>query len=330
MSASRTLPALAALLCFSSAQSAELKLPRDGWVSWEVPAVENAPASCCWTGMTKSTLQQTTCQLDEKSDGQNRGSRDETTDAVKIYVRLAGGKVEKLHSLSASCPVAANGPIQSLTTNEDDSARWLIAQAKQGADARRSIGQNALAALAIHRSETAGNAMVDFARNDPREETRKWSVFWLSLMRGAQGAEITSSVMFTDPEAEVRKHAAFALAQSKTPRVAADLTRLGNTDKAGDVRAQAWFWLAQTGLPATEAAISGAVRQDPEDHVREQAVFALSQLPDERATRALIAIAEDRSLPREQRKRAVFWLSQSQVDSAQAYLEQVLARSASR
>jgi HEAT repeat protein len=59
--------------------------------------------------------------------------------------------------------------------------------------------------------------------------------------------------------------------------------------------------------------------------VREQAIFALSQLPDGRGTRALIATAEDRSLTREQRKRAVFWLAQSESDEAQAYLQKVLA-----
>jgi hypothetical protein len=35
-------------------------------------------------------------------------------------------------------------------------------------------------------------------------------------------------------------------------------------------------------------------------------------------------VAEDRSLSREQRKRAVFWLTQSESEAAQAYLERVL------
>jgi HEAT repeat protein len=94
----------------------------------------------------------------------------------------------------------------------------------------------------------------------------------------------------------------------------------------GEVRAKAWFWLAQTGAAESEQAIGAALRKDADDNVREQAIFALSRLPDERATRALIAAAEDRALSREQRKRAVFWLSQSEADAAQAYLEKVLAR----
>jgi HEAT repeat protein len=58
--------------------------------------------------------------------------------------------------------------------------------------------------------------------------------------------------------------------------------------------------------------------------VRDRAIVALSRLPDERATKALIAAAQDRSLSRELRKKAVFWLSQSDSDAAQRYLEQVL------
>jgi HEAT repeat protein len=104
--------------------------------------------------------------------------------------------------------------------------------------------------------------------------------------------------------------------------------RLGTTDRAGEVRGLAWFGLAQPGAADAAAAIGAALKKDQDDEVREQAIFALSQLPDERATRALIAAAEDRSLSREQRRRAVFWLSQSESASAQAYLEKVLARAA--
>jgi len=104
------------------------------------------------------------------------------------------------------------------------------------------------------------------------------------------------------------------------------LVMLGNTHERPGVRSKSWFWLAMSGMPDAESAIASAVRTDPDDEVREQAVFALSRLPDERATKALIAAAEDRSLSREQRKRAVFWLSQSESTAALAFLDKVLAR----
>ena len=255
--------------------------------------------------------------------------RDMTTSALKVYARTTSGRIDRLQVLAASCPVETKTPVQELgDVQADDSARWLIARVKEGSvDARKheSIGEHALSALAMHRGDVAGGAMKAFA-HDEQVETRKSSVFWLSMLRGTEGADIASSVMFNDKEPEVRKHAAFSLSQTRSPRAAADLIRQGNTDKVGDVRAQAWFWLAQTGAAEAEQAIGAALRKDADDHVREQAIFALSQLPDDRAAKALIEVAQDQSLSREQRKRAVFWLSQSESDAAQAYLEKVLAR----
>jgi hypothetical protein len=332
----RTLRAIAqSLVLFAAmpqAKAAELVLPKDGWVSWQVEAVEDAPDWCCFSGWKDRNLSRTACKLDDGRDGYNISDRDATTDSVKVYARLAGGKIERLQALSSTCPVETKSPIRDLgSVSTDDSARWLITQVKQAADGtgrHGSLADKAMPALAAHRGAVAGDALAGFARSDGRTEVRKQALFWLAMMRGPAGAEITSSVMFNDKDEEVRKHATFAITQSKSPRIAADLIKLGNSDKVADVRAQAWFWLAQSGAPEAEQAIMAALNKDSDDHVREQAVFSLSQLPDERATRALIAVAENQSLTREQRKRAVFWLSQSESDSAQAYLDKVLARAA--
>jgi hypothetical protein len=320
---------LLALVVAPPARSAEPKLPRDGWVSWPVAAVEGAPAWCCFESHKGRDSKRGACQLDGHSNG--FGNRDdETTDTAKVYARTTAGKLDRLQILSATCPVETKTPVQPLDgVSEDDSARWLVTLAKQSdrdAVTHEPIGESAMAALAMHRGDFARDALAGFARNDARVETRKWAVFWLGQLRGDEGAGIVSSVMFADQSAELRKHAAFALSQSNSPRVAPDLIKLGNTDKVGDVRSQAWFWLAQTGAPQAEDAIVAALKKESDSEVREQAVFALSQLPDERAARALIAAAQDQSLPREQRKRAVFWLSQSESDAALAYLDKVLTQ----
>lgn len=311
------------------ARPAEPQLPRDGWSSWEVPAVDGAPAHCCFDTWKNGNGSPVACKLDKRNNTFGTRDGDSPTDAVRLYARTTGGRLDSLHVYAARCPVEAKTPIQDLgSMTSDDSARFLIPLVKKdGRDAvnDRPLAEGALSALAMHRGDLARDSLATFAR-DPRTEIRKQSVFWLSMVRGTEGADITSSVMFSDQDPEVRQHASFALSQSRSPRVAADLIKLGNTDKVGEVRAQAWFWLAQSEAPEAEQAINAALRKDSDDDVREQAVFALSQLPDERATRALIAVAEDRSLSREQRKRAVFWLSQSESDSAQAYLEKVLAR----
>lgn len=330
-----------AALCLTSlalaphARGADLTLPRDGWVSWEVAAVDDAPDWCCWASNSWSDSEgfrnapQTPCRLD--GGQQSMGSiGDATTETFRIYARTAGGTIDRLRAFSATCPVNAATAIRDLgTLTPDDNAHWLIDLARQqsnaaGKHSKDDIEEDILAALAISRGDVARDGLAAIARSDKRVETRKQAVFWLAQLRGPEGADITASVMFNDKDADVREHAAFALSESKSPGVAADLIRLGNTDKDRDVRSQAWFWLAHTEAPEAENAIFAAIRKEPDDEVREQAVFALSRLPDERATRALISVAEDRSLSRESRKHAVFWLAQSESNSAQAYLEQVL------
>lgn len=309
-------------------RAAEPALPRDGWVSWEVATPEDTPFWCCWSSWDQRVASQKPCNIDERHSGYDTRHDGATTDAARVYARTTGGKLDRLQILAASCPVESKTPVHELTdVTTDDSVRWLAGQAKKGdVDSSRedSLVQQALAAMARHRGNAARDELTGFARNDPRVEARKAAVFWMAMARGNEGADIASSVMFADATPEVRKHAALAIAHNKSPRVAADLIRLGNTDQDGDVRAQAWFWLAQSERPEAEQAIAMAVRKDASAHVREQAVFALSRLPDDRAAKALIATAEDRTLSREQRKRAVFWLSQSKSDAAQAYLEKVL------
>ena len=69
------------------------------------------------------------------------------------------------------------------------------------------------------------------------------------------------------------------------------------------------------------------MRKDPDKKVRHQAIFALSQLPPPRAVNALTAVAEDRSLDRNDRKQAVSWLGQNGSDAAMAYIDRVLTSS---
>lgn len=327
-SISATALCLTAFALAPRALSAELTLPRDGWLSWQVAAVDGAPDWCCWgDNMNIRNAPRTACRLDARQQGY--GSRDDaTTDAVRIYARTAGGRIDRFRVLSATCPVEAATPINDLgPIAEDESARWLMALVKQGdggGSKRHQLEDDLLAALAVNRGDFARDGMAGIARNDARTETRKQAVFWLALLRGQEGADITASVMFNDNNADVREHAAFSLTQSDAPRVTQDLIRLGNTDRDTEVRSQAWFWLAEKGAADAESAIFAALRKETDAEVRERTIIALSRLPDARATRALIAVAEDRSMSRELRKRAVFWLSQSDSDAAQTYLEQIL------
>ena len=82
---------LAQLALMTQAHSAEIAVPRDGWASWQVDAVEGAPDFCCWSSWNGPVASQKACRLDDKNG--NFGSRDDaTTDAVRVYARLPAAR----------------------------------------------------------------------------------------------------------------------------------------------------------------------------------------------------------------------------------------------
>jgi HEAT repeat protein len=319
-----TIAILASLQFLTSQKAAAaFDLPSNGWASWEIPAVNDAPAWCCheWN---RAPGTKASCKLDDRDHGQ--GNRDDAkTDTVRIYARFANGKLERLRALALGCPVQANSEIRNLVPSEKASVEWLSDLLDDDSNADKHWRSNILSALAVHRTPLAYEALARIVQKGVRFEHRKDAVFWLAHLRGREGADLTAALMFNDADARMREHAAFALTVSVSPRIAEDLTRLATTDSERRVRGQAWFWLAQTKSPQTESVIDTALRKETDHHVREQAIFALSQLPEERATRALISVVENKGLSQADRKKALFWLGQTGSESALAYLDRIFS-----
>jgi HEAT repeat protein len=91
-----------------------------------------------------------------------------------------------------------------------------------------------------------------------------------------------------------------------------------------ETRKQAVFWLSQAaGTEATKGLDSIVVDDRGDIEVREQAVFALSQRPSDEGVPALIRIARANPSP-EIRKKALFWLGQSDDPRALTLFEEIL------
>lgn len=91
-----------------------------------------------------------------------------------------------------------------------------------------------------------------------------------------------------------------------------------------DTRRQAVFWLSQAaGQEATRGLDSLATDPHGDLEIREHAVFALSQRPADEGVPALIRIARSNPSP-ELRKKALFWLGQSDDPRALALFEELL------
>lgn len=99
-----------------------------------------------------------------------------------------------------------------------------------------------------------------------------------------------------------------------------------NADLPRRTRTQAVFWLGQAAGDAATANLNSLVVDNSVDReVREQAVFALSQRPRDEGVPALIAVAKTNKDP-EIRKKAIFWLGQSNDPRAIDLFEQLLTK----
>ena len=235
--------ACATLLIAAEANAADLPLPTDGWASWEVEAVEGAQAQCCFGSWDQRPGKAKACNLDGRERGW--GSRDHsTTDAVRVYAKLANGKVQTLHTLAANCPVETKSPIKELgAVSTEESARWLIGLRRSGLDR-----DDWLSSLAVHRGEVPFTALKDLALTDADVETRKQSIFWLAIQRGTPETEaVIVTALHEDQDADVREQAVFALSQLPDERAARALIKVAEDRSLGrDQRKRALFWLGQS------------------------------------------------------------------------------------
>jgi hypothetical protein len=123
------------------------------------------------------------------------------------------------------------------------------------------------------------------------------------------------------------RHAIFAATLADSVTIWPDLLAIAR-DRAvrAATRKQAVFWLGQAAEEAATASLDSLAAGNDEDlEVREAAVFALSQRPRDEGVPALIRIARDHRDPR-LRRRAMFWLAQSDDPRAVELFEEILTR----
>jgi hypothetical protein len=106
-----------------------------------------------------------------------------------------------------------------------------------------------------------------------------------------------------------------------------ELLRLArDEDVSRGTRRSAVFWVGQAAGEAATAGLDSLVDdRDADLEVREQAVFALSQRPHDEGVPILIRIARTSQSP-SIRKKALFWLGQSEDPRALALFEEILTK----
>ncbi len=295
----------------------------DGWKTWQVEAIDDAPEMCCFNWRNGEVSKQS-CHLDRDQGWfVSRSEPAVPGSTVQIFVLLEAGTIKQLRALSSSCSVTANRKIADLgPMNSDESVSFLRTMLPVDTD----IASDAIAAIAVHIGADATRALLDIAHHDDNSDRREDAIFWMGQARIDETATVLKNYALTDRNPEVREHAAFAYSQSKAVDVSELLIQQGKSDSNPGVRAQAWFWLAESGAPESEVEIGRALRNDPDDDVREEAVFALSELPGDRAVLALVSVLEDKTCDFDVREQALFWLTQTESEKAFEYIDRLLSK----
>jgi HEAT repeat protein len=177
------------------------------------------------------------------------------------------------------------------------------------------IQDKAVFALSQHESPRAQQALRTYAeRVEVPEEARGKAIFWLGQRQTPENAAFLRSLYGRLKSEELKKKVLFSLSQMGGKENGRWLLGIaGDSSQTTEMRKQALFWAGQGGVSIGE--LTKLYSRVTDREMREQLVFVYSQRDEPAALDKLIEIAKTDPSP-ELRKRALFWLGQS--DDARA------------
>ena len=305
------------------------------WVAWKVPSVDGRSQSCCW--YTNNNDHWYGCGLEPREAGAAMTRPQMPTGPVPleagttllVMARVANGKVERVRTFSDDCPLDAGGRTIRLVASvtPEASVRWLsdLIGSSLMADARSSMYNAALSAIANTAGAAADAELAKFTAASYPSAVRRQAIFWIGQARGQAGFSTLRSMLDRETAADIRRTLVQAISRSRAPEATPVLLSIARTDKDPNVRGEALFWLAQSAGKAAAADITAAIENDPDTKVQERAVQALSQLPKDDGVPLLINLARTHKNPKV-RERAMFWLGQSKDPRAAKFFEEILIK----
>jgi len=187
----------------------------------------------------------------------------------------------------------------------------------------RALQEKAEFALSQHGSARATQALRAYAeRPGLPSELREKAIFWIGQSGGAENEAFLRSLYGKLTELELRNKVLFSISQAggaENMRWLLGVAR-DNTQPT-ELRKQALFWAGQGNAPIADLASLYSVLTDRA--MREQLIFVYSQRNEPAAVDKLLEIAR-RDPDTELRKKALFWLGQSDDPRAAKALQDII------
>jgi HEAT repeat protein len=185
------------------------------------------------------------------------------------------------------------------------------------------IQDRAVFALSQHDSPRAQQALRTYAeRKEIPEGMREKAIFWLGQHESPENAGFLRSLYGRLESHELKRKVLFSLSQmggEENGRWLLGVAR--DTSQGIEMRKHALFWAGQSGVSIAELTRLYGTVSDRE--MREQLIFVYSQRDEPAGLDKLIDIAK-RDPNSELRKRALFWLGQSDDSRAVQALQDII------
>lgn len=186
------------------------------------------------------------------------------------------------------------------------------------------LQERAIFALSQHRSARAGEILREYAeRQDAPIELRGNAIHWLGQHQSIRNTSYLRDLYDRLDDPELKEKAMFALSQTRSRENAEFLLRIAlDETESIDVRKKALFWSGQMRIVSQE--LFDMYDQISDREMKEQLIFVYSQRRrDDAAIEKLIDIVRNET-DTELRRRAIFWLGQTNDPRAIAVLEEII------
>jgi HEAT repeat protein len=191
--------------------------------------------------------------------------------------------------------------------------------------ARRDEGSLCLRRKAVflvsqHEGRETERILLDAARNDPDPEVREQAVVWLSQVDSPAAVMALDSIIRTTVDAGLQEKAIFALSQQDSPQARQALKDFAlRSNVSPDLRQKAIFWIGQGDDPDRLGFLKTLYVQLKDAESRDKILFSMSQIEGRESQRWMLQVAGDANEAVELRKKALFWVGQSDIPAPELF-----------
>src|SRR6185503_11942171 len=158
----------------------------------------------------------------------------------------------------------------------------------------------------------AEQILLDAARNDPDQEVREQAVWWLSQVDSPGAVTALDSILRSAKDPALQEKAIFALSQQDAPKARQALRDFALRSGVSDeLREKAIFWIGQGNDPDRLSFLKTLYAELKSPALRDKILFSISQIEGRESSQWLLGVAGDVNENIELRKKALFWVGQS-------------------